>query len=215
MGFTTFFTALGCQPPPETAHLKVLPLRIESVNSQNIWASFRVALQSIYRILALFMTLTVCGCTDSSTSTAWNNTTWGMKIDDLRRVVPETVKLKTPQTFIGGEARFGVENFILYGRPFTVYFIISESDGLKEVVLRPAKSESPSMVFSELERLLTEKYGKPNVAQGLPGIQSFQRRSILWNLKQMTITLNYLQSESVEFTALSYSPPKKGDLNKL
>jgi hypothetical protein len=139
-----------------------------------------------------------------------------MTLDEIRKAVPEVTPLDKPETFerVGGHkitATFGINDFPIEGHHFIVYLLMNDNDRLEEVILHPREGEFPSIVFDTLERLLTAKYGKPNLTQGEPD----HSREDDWNLSQMTITLSYEKIETLEFATLIYSKPRKEELNKL
>jgi hypothetical protein len=172
---------------------------------------------------AFILFLLVCFVHTALTQTdleGWRQSKWGMTADQVIKAFNgEVVRLKKPDVFKDGHAPVGIESYALAGHKYKVSFVVNEKGKLHKVSL-DLQEEGNESIFESLEKLLTEKYGKPsyqnnrrndgNLAQSLS-------RETMWSFSKTTITLTYYEliaSSSMHVVLLTYKAKNK-ELDKL
>lgn len=150
----------------------------------------------------------------------WQSARWGMNNYEIVASLPDAKPLIRPEVYdVGGKKRvatIGIERYEISGEYFDVNFLMDESEKLEKVILKPKGNTGKAVVFQSLEKLLTEKYGKPNLVQdhGANDLGS-TGNTCIWNMPGLTITLNYLKTSLFEHMNLIYSNPDTSNLKKI
>lgn len=139
----------------------------------------------------------------------WDNTKWGMTVEELRSVIGKDLKERNPKQDEQDKMYSGFElRHIKMGQgKFRASFWMDEdSNKLTRIVFVPEgqpKKYEWAETFIKLENYLVEKYGDPNVEKTSndPGTSADRK----WIFPTTEIELSYLSLEGSELLLLVFS----------
>lgn len=119
----------------------------------------------------------------------YDKTDWNMSVDEVKRAEhPKVVEVSPPEVFKTGVALLAINEIEIASNKFKVLFLFDEASGkLSQVNIKGYESKNAginALVFSSLEKLLTEKYGTPSYKN--------DGREVSWKLSKTTIVLSHL-----------------------
>lgn len=131
---------------------------------------------------------------ESYNITGYDKSIWNMSVSEvLAAESPRIEKLEKPEKFAVGVAVLDIKEIQIGSNTFRALFIFDEKEQkLIQVNLNGYEQKDPSinsMVFSSVEKLLTEKYGPPTFKQ--------ESKNISWKLPKTTINLNHLNIRGI------------------
>lgn len=151
-----------------------------------------------------------------STEKAWYKAKWGMTRDQVKETFSSDGVVEVPrENSPRGYCVQQIKAFKIGTIPFTVKFILDTLDNRLRCVVLSATDMQSTYAYMSLKEQLVRKYGKPgfeNENQPKPDAapKSVQKLSSVWNLKGMTINLEYLDMPSIStrFFSVVYSTPE-------
>ncbi|EPO4621392.1 hypothetical protein ACUAXQ_004886 [Escherichia coli] len=114
--------------------------------------------------IILVMLLLVMPITSFSKELGYGNTTWGMTPDEVLQTQNESQKLLPPEKYSNSKAKVKIDNVNIGSGMYTVNFLFDNSDHLIQTNITSNEANNIGIInlrFTELNKLLTQKYGKP------------------------------------------------------
>ena len=118
------------------------------------------------------------------TKNGWKDLTWSMTEAQVKAKYPDA----EPKIDVDGES-------------FVLRFRFDDSNKLDRVNLVKDSPEFPEQTLQKMEKLLTEKYGKPSLKE------SGKKKLVVWNFKTLNVELMYSKNEVYSLLAISYIKP--------
>jgi hypothetical protein len=136
--------------------------------------------------LILFVYLVLAADEDARNIAGYDKTAWGMSEDEvLAAEAPRAERVEKPEpTETGDVASVVINGIEIAGAQFSATFLFdSQNRKLKHVSVSSANDVGGGVgiIFSNIERLLTEKYGQP--------IFNRKGENVVWKLQKTTIEL--------------------------
>ena len=149
-------------------------------------AAMRTLSLALQLALIVFLRSTLAADDDPRNISGYDNTVWGMTEDEVLQAEPLAQRLDPPvKTTAGGIRAVTLKDIRIASDPFTAQFIFDFKDRkLMQVTLESPKPLLSSRIFSDIEKLLTEKYGSPTYKQ--------QGKNVSWKLTKTTIELMFV-----------------------
>jgi hypothetical protein len=136
--------------------------------------------------LILFVRSTIAADDDPRNIAGYGKTVWGMTEDEvLAAEAPRAERVEKPEPAETGDiASIVIKGLEIAGTQFTTTFLFdSQNRKLKHVSVSSANDVGGGVgiIFSNIERLFTEKYGQP--------IFNRKGENVVWKLQKTTIEL--------------------------
>ncbi|MEN4983033.1 hypothetical protein [Acinetobacter modestus] len=143
----------------------------------------------------------------------YSNTTWGMSPEQVVTVEKGDAQIIEPKKYDSGLGKVQIQNLEIEKSDYTVTFIFDSENKLIETLITSNEKSSSRLInlqFSSLNKLLNQKYGKP---------QFNDEKTSIWKTNSMTIELSKISIPSISFAQVSvnYYPNSKikSDTSKL
>lgn len=174
------------------------------------------------KTLSILLSLFVLYHCTLHADSGWQNTTWGMALDEVHQAYPKAVKKDPPGEYIQKGSDYisplRLSEYDLIGKVFFVDFLFDADHKLAGTALGlPATGDlqkgSLEIEYENLRDLLIQKYGKPvNTERRNDGSET-----TVWNTESTEIRLNYIVSKILGKSGirLLYLKQQKATLDRL
>ncbi len=165
---------------------------------------------SLWLAISLFSASVVCAEENPKSITGYGKTTWGMSVEQVVQAEsPRAQKLSEPQKY--GKGSLGlveISDIKIGASTFRASFLFDESGQLLRQVNLSGLEKSAGanfVIFSSLERMLTEKYGQPTYKKA--------SSEATWKLEQTVVSLEHTYIPSLfSKVVITYKPVTAGVL---
>jgi len=146
----------------------------------------------------------------------WRDARWGLNEDQLLALFKgEAIRLNEVVEYKEWYAAIAIPNYEISDYEYTVHFLMDKKNKTLEQVNIIATSktlESIYKAFSQLEKVLREKYGPPSFRND----GETDTRDVIWNFPSIIIDLSLMDMKIIHFKNLviKYTQPTK-DKNKI
>lgn len=135
----------------------------------------------------------------------YGNTQWGMNPNQVVIAEKGKAKIIEPKEFTGGLGKARAENIKIDGSTYTATYVFDDSNQLVATYLISNEKSSTGITnseFNSLDKLLTQKYGKP---------QFKNENTVTWKTSSTTIELKKIIVNSISYASatVSYVPNSK------
>jgi hypothetical protein len=158
--------------------------------------------------LSVLLALAIAGIGLAQQESGWNDTRWGMTVEQVKHLYPSAQSFEQPNNHNQGLVLNG---FKISNENYDLRFFFDEKGTLSEVDLDLVTPRSQlaisEITASSLRAKLTEKYGQPDF------VERGDFQSWKWNKPQLNIALDYVPMFNK--VSVSYSKPNPDDLSKL
>ncbi|MFW1863876.1 hypothetical protein ACG9XP_19050 [Acinetobacter baumannii] len=139
----------------------------------------------------------------------YSNTQWGMNPEQVVKAEKGKAQIIKPKKYDSGLSKVQIEDLEIDKSKYTVNFIFDNSDQLIETIITSNEKESAGIInlqFSSLNKLLSQKYGKP---------QFSDEKTVTWKTNSTTIELSRIAIASISFAqvSVSYYPNSKATID--
>ncbi|QHI16252.1 hypothetical protein [Acinetobacter haemolyticus] len=135
----------------------------------------------------------------------YGNTQWGMNPNQVVVAEKGKAQIIEPKEFTGGLGKVRAENVKIDGHTYTATYVFDESNQLVATYLisnEKSNAGIANLEFNSLDKLLTQKYGKP---------QFKNENTVTWKTSSTTIELKKIIINSISYASatVSYVPNSK------
>jgi hypothetical protein len=161
-------------------------------------------------IISICMITMFCAFAQVKDVVGWQDTSWGMSIEEVQKAVPQAKRLKDKPDK-GNVFALSIEKYKIGDQVYDINFRFNAVEPRKLNMVSVARAGNMDPVkylkaFDDLEKLLTEAYGAPSQRKDTPPANPIIKRYRYWYLKTTKIELGLQAVSNVVILTVAYEP---------